>query len=174
MVHESWATYVNRLFEDYSCGKHTCQEGAGDKVEPQHGDQLPLSVGRQLTWSFEEKKKKSWSSCWLIGYIYLPSVHNMVHSIRIDFVCSPELSVGFIAAAGRAHWKCGRFLSHAEVKPALTNTASLSLYPPLPPSALQRLPTFPPTRFAATRCSSANHHHHFERSIGITTSTCIC
>lgn len=32
------------FFEDYSCGKHTCQERDRDKVELQHRVQLPLRL----------------------------------------------------------------------------------------------------------------------------------
>ncbi len=174
MVYESWATYVNRLFEDYSCGKHICQERDSDKVEPQHRHQLPLCLGRYLTWSFERMKKEqnekgaknSWSSCWLNGYSYIPSAHNMVESIRIDFACRLKLFLHLIAAAGNAQWKCRCCFTHTEVKPTLTSTSHFPLFS-LPPSALKHLPTCPPTRFAATRCCSTNppakqqqRHHH--------------
>lgn len=99
----------------------------------------------------------------------------MLQSIGIDFICSPELSLGFITAAGRAHWKCERCFTHTEVKPTLTSTSHFPLFS-LPPSALKRLPICPPTRFAATRCCSTTyHHHHLQSSSSITTtSTCIC
>lgn len=33
MGYESWASYVNMLFEDYAGGKHACQEWDGDKSD---------------------------------------------------------------------------------------------------------------------------------------------
>lgn len=33
MGYESWAPYVNMLFEDYAGGKHACQEWDGDKSD---------------------------------------------------------------------------------------------------------------------------------------------
>lgn len=101
--------------------------------------------------------KNSLSSCWHIGYSYIPAVHNGVKSIWIDFVCRPELSVRFIAAAGRARRKCARCVFF---KPRWGQThthqyISLSSLPRSLPSALKRLPTCPPTRFAATRCCFA-------------------
>ncbi len=95
----------------------------------------------------------------------------MVKSIGIDFACRPKLFLRFIAAAGKAQWKCRRCFTHTEVKPTLTSTSHFPLFS-LPPSALKRLPTCPPTRFAATRCCSATHQQ--SGSSGITISTCIC
>lgn len=102
----------------------------------------------------------------------------MVQSIRIDFVCRPELFICFIAAAGRAHWKRGCSFTHTEVIPYLQERLIFPLFL-LPPSTLKRLPTCPLTGFAATRCCFTTHHHrrHLRRhqsSRSITVSTCIC
>lgn len=162
MVYESWATYVNRLFEDYSCGKHTCHERDSDKVEPQHTDQLPPRLERSLTWPFdgmrrgEEREKKVEVNVNSLVINICPQCPNMAQSVRIDSVCHPEPSLHFTAAAaGRAYGKRGHW--------GQTHTHQhISLSFPLTPSALKCLPTCPPTRFAATRCCSATHHpnHH--------------
>lgn len=95
--------------------------------------------------------------CRLYGSTYVPSVHNMVQSIRIDFVCSSKLFLGFTAVAGRA-------FTHTEV--TLVSASRLPLAPSF--CCLTR----PPTRFAATRCCSATLHHN--RTSVITASTRVC
>lgn len=163
MVYESWATYVNRLFEDYSCGKHTCQERDSDKVGLRHSPitSVPQKMVNLLAWKDETRRRKTGKQlkyC-LNGYSCIPSAQNTVQSIRIDLGCCSELFLCFIAAAGSACWKCGCSFSPHWGHPTLTRTFHFPLRLLLP-SALKRLPACPPTRFAATRCCSTTPPPH--------------
>lgn len=94
----------------------------------------------------ENGAENSRSSCCLAGYSPIPSVHNMVQSIRIDFVCCPELSQSFMAAT---QWKCGCSFARTEVKPRLSQSISLSSLSSWTPSHMSSHKVF-----AATRCCS--------------------
>lgn len=52
----------------------------------------------------EKGAKNCSSSCWLTGYSHVPSVHNMVQSIRIDFVCCRELSLALYSCSWMEMW----------------------------------------------------------------------
>lgn len=129
-----------------------------DKVEPQLGAQLLLCLGKWLTWLFnKEEEEYVGSSTFRVILMSPPLCITRFKSIRIDFVCRPELFLRFRAAA----------FTHTEVTLKTT-----SCFPSLP-----QLPTCRPTRLTATRCCSTNFHHFQISSSGsssITVSTRIC
>lgn len=89
-------------------------------------------------------------------------MHNMVQSIRIDFVCRPKLCLHFIATAGRAYWKRGHSFTHTEVKPTLTSTSHFLFF-----SLPQLLNVFPhvlphvlPQGLQPPGAAPQHHHNH--------------
>lgn len=91
-------------------------------------------------------------------------MHNTPQSIRIDFVCCPQLSQDFIAAAGRADWKCGCsfFFTHSEVIPhsqvhltSLSLLQLLNIFPHVLPQGLQ-----PPGAAPQPSTKQQQQHHH--------------
>lgn len=74
MGYESWAPYVNMLFEDYAGGKHACQEWDGDKSDKgNYGEEREAE--RKLTCSSEvcteKADKKTNARCSLYSYTYI-------------------------------------------------------------------------------------------------------